>query len=439
MDENKVYPRVLVVSHNMFGYTGNMRKTLNNMFNGWDKDKIAQISFLSELPESDICDNYYRITDFDVMKSAITRKPCGRKLDNEYISKLKADLDTGSGKGSIISRIYGSINKKASFWSYLRNKAWKLCKWNSASLNEWLDEFAPECVFFASGDYSFSYIVAHTIAKIRNIPLIVYCCDDYYINAFNNRGWLAKRNRKEFMAVVNDTIAYSSAIVTICDKMTADYKKLFDEENIYTLNTNAEIILKEKQKTNRISYIGNVSLGRAEQLADIGKALHEIDAENKPDYIDVYSATTDEEKLSLLSHDNGIDFKGKLDRNGVMDTIAGSMAVIHTESFDEALVKRVMYSVSTKIPDSLASGTCIIAYGPKKVASMEYLANNDAACVINSKDELKARLKEIIENEDLRRHYEENAVKLADKNHNVDENRELLRNIIINVTGDMGS
>jgi len=49
------------------------------------------------------------------------------------------------------------------------------------------------------------------------------------------------------------------------------------------------------------------------------------------------------------------------------------MVIIHTESFSPRTQKMIQYSVSTKIADSLLNGPCLIAYGPEKLASIDYL------------------------------------------------------------------
>ena len=139
--------------------------------------------------------------------------------------------------------------------------------------------------------------------------------------------------------------------------------------------------------------------------------------ENVPRCIDVYSAESRTEILSHLTQDSGICFRGAIGAEDVKKVIGESMAVIHTESFDKSIAKSIRYSVSTKIADSLASGTPLIAYGPADVASIEYLKENDAALVITSEDELKERLKAFFEDESLRKKIRENALHLARANH----------------------
>ena len=73
--------------------------------------------------------------------------------------------------------------------------------------------------------------------------------------------------------------------------------------------------------------------------------------------------------------------------------------------------------MSTKIADLLASGTCVFAYGPFKVASMEYLAVNSAAIAVTDKKELKGKLKDALFSGEIRKKTAENAKALAELNH----------------------
>ena len=89
-----------------------------------------------------------------------------------------------------------------------------------------------------------------------------------------------------------------------------------------------------------------------------------------------------------MTLENGIRYHGPINSERVKEVMAKSRFLIHTESFADNMRHSVMYSVSTKIADSLASGTCIIAYGPKEVASMAYLAENNAAFCITDDDDI---------------------------------------------------
>ena len=169
----------------------------------------------------------------------------------------------------------------------------------------------------------------------------------------------------------------------------------------------------------------------------MGRALKALDCAGKPEYIDVYSAESRPEILADLTEENGIKFHGKIGADEVLRVMGSSLAVIHTESFDEGTRKSVAYSVSTKIADSLASGTPILAYGPKEIASIEYLNENDAAFCITDKKDLEAGLKELIENENKRKQIVANALALAKKNHDSKTNCQMIKNTLANYTSNL--
>ena len=222
------------------------------------------------------------------------------------------------------------------------------------------------------------------------------------------------------MKQVNRAVAYSSCIFTICDKMNKDYGALFSKP-CYTLHTPSSLAEPlNEEKVNKISYIGNLGYSRHLQLKSIGKALKDLKIQGAPDCIDVYSAESRPEILELMTEENGICFHGQISYDEVKKVMGESLAVIHTESFNESIASSVRYSVSTKIADSLASGTCILAYGPRDIASMSYLIDNDAAFCITDESELGGKLTELLSDSNKREKIRENALQLARKNHDSD-------------------
>lgn len=412
--------RILVVSHNVFSKTESMGKTLSGYFDCFKNADIVQFYIHPKVPtRSDICTKYFRITDIDAIKSIITRK-CGEEFsirDNDYNEN---NLITDNLK---VTKIYQKSRSRTPFTYFARNFIWSLSAWNNKKFKKWLDDFAPEAVFFASGDYAFMYKIALKIAKERKIPLYVSCMDDYYFYNKNSDKFGGKIMHKYLMKYVNKTMTYATAIFSICDKMTKDYSELFKIPT-YTLHTGTSIDkpFAKNSKSNKISYIGNLGYNRHLQLVSIGRALLKVQSDNKPSYIDVYSAEEREEVLSLLNPENGINFHGRISAEEVKKVMADSMILIHTESFDKSIRQTVAYSVSTKIADSLASGTCLMAYGPSEVASISYLKDNNAAFCIDENDDLVSKLRTIIDSEELRSMYVNNALELANKNHNMLDN-----------------
>ena len=396
--------RVLVISHNVFSNTENMGKTLVSYFKDFGQENLAQFYIHSEIPTADICNNYYRVTDKEMIKSVFGFKS-GNILKEKDIQTNRKTTRTDVGAEA---KLYRVAIKRTPLIYIMRNLWWKLGHWYNKQFKTWLNEFNPDCIFFVSGDYAFMYDVALKVAKSRNIPLYISCVDDCYLN---------NKNRSRFLG---DFQRYSSAIFCICDSMTEDYEKLFNKKCV-TIHTAASFDGRlEGEKKRKISYIGNLGYNRYLQLVDIGLALKQLGTDI--DQIDVYSPEKREEILKLMTAENGIAFHGSIPADEVKKVMAESLAVIHTESFDENIKNSVKYSVSTKIADSLMSGTCILAYGPEEVASIKYLSDNNAAYCITSKEKLSSGLSELLTNEDIRNTIVKNALELANKNHKTNNN-----------------
>ena len=53
------FPKVLVVSHNVFGLNVGMGRTLYSYFDEWPQDRLCQLFFRSEVPTTYIYKQYF--------------------------------------------------------------------------------------------------------------------------------------------------------------------------------------------------------------------------------------------------------------------------------------------------------------------------------------------------------------------------------------------
>lgn len=422
--------KVLVISHNVFSATNNMGKTLIGYFSKFNSDEITQFYIHSQVPTTNVCKRYYRITDKEAIKS-IFGVPCGRIFTSQDIQSKRVDSRTDTGVSAVL---YQKARKRTAMTYIARNTWWKLSHWNNKKIKKWIAHINPDCIFFASGDYAFMYDIARKIAESRGIPLLVSCMDDYYLYNKNSSSWLGRIQHYFFMKSVRKTMEYASKIFCICDKMSSDYSKMFHKECITIHTPSSFSCNKPSQKNNRVCYLGNLGYQRYRQLIDIGRALKGLGFETT--YIDVYSAETQKDVVDLMNKDNGIIFHGAIDAEEVAKIMRDSLAIIHTESFDEAIRKSIQYSVSTKIADSLMSGTCIFAYGPSEIASIKYLIDNDAAIFCTDKCDLEHSLKILLKDENKRKKVIHNALSLGKQNHSLDVTPITIRNELQCVCGE---
>ena len=219
--------RILVISHNVFSKTSNAGKTLLSYFNDYPKENIAQFYIHSEIPTDDsCCINYYRFTDRDALKSIFSLKEYGKILGIKNIDRERKDSRTDKGA---IQALYQFGRKRTGAIYLVRNLLWTFSRWNSPQLRKWVEDFSPDVIFFASGDYSFMYTIARKIADFANKPLAICCLDDFYIYNANNSSLVGRVEHALRMKNVRRTIERSSCIFAISDSMREEYQRLFQK------------------------------------------------------------------------------------------------------------------------------------------------------------------------------------------------------------------
>ncbi|MBP3683457.1 MAG: glycosyltransferase [Oscillospiraceae bacterium] len=413
--------KILIVSHNVLSLTSNMGRTMMSYFAGMTDVEIAQFYISSEMPvDNTICRNYYRFTDGDAICSLAPFGTYGSaaapmEAQPEYVS---ARTDSG-----LISTVYRVGAKRTALIYTARNLLWKLSRWDTAQYWRWVEDFAPDVIFFASGDYGFMYDIARKTAEYVKKPLAVACVDDYYLHNRNGNSPLGRVEHRLFLKTVHRTMARAQEIFTICQEMKREYETLF-QINCCVLHTAASVPAEAVTNicSGQIAYLGNLGLGRAENLKRIGRTLKHMGR-----YLDVYSGERDPKLWRELTVENGVRFHGAVSAVQARRILTSSLVVIHTESFEERYRKITRYSVSTKIADSLMYGPCILAYGPEGIASVDYLKAHRAAYVVSDPDGLESGLKELLSSQSLGQSIVENARILAKQNHDPQSNPEKLK------------
>lgn len=416
--------RVLIVSHNVIGGSTNLGITLANTFGAFGPEQVAQLYVRSEIPcRKDICGRYYRITDKEAMAGVFTRRVAGTEY--EPAQHLLTEGEPTAAKEDAVERI--RMLRRKPLMDMGRDLYWALSPWMGDKLKAWLKRADPDVVFYAAGDYAFSFAMAWRIAKMLDKPLVIAFYDDYFEYIKYGDTLPGRLRHAYYMRIVNRTVRDAAQIVAICDRMAEDYSRRFQKKCtvLYTPVEQGNVLPEESGKN--VVYFGTLGLGRDDQLVSIGRAVAATATQTGIDHIDVYTNERKQEALEKMTWENGIVLHPAVAREEVKRLLCHSMVVIHTESFDPDIRKRVRYSISTKIPEALAYGPCLLAYGPAEAASISYLEQNRAAWVITRQEELQRGILELLTNPNMRQHTVCRARQLARENHNAAINTERLK------------
>lgn len=419
-------PKILVVSHNCFSEITANGRTLSTFFRHWDISNVAQFFVNNEMPYSSVCNSFYRITDKDLIVAIAKTKQAGKQLDNINFAN---ESNPKKNKESFLNKLKNLKKLFPSLLYMLRNILWSTKKWDNNNLNNWIDTFQPDLILLQPGDYSFIYKMARVIAKRKEIPLIIYNSEDYYLKDKFSISPFFYMQRYFYKKEVKKTFNASELIIYSNDLLEKNLQKYFQSRSAVILSS-SEIKLSNALSNNetlRFVYAGNLGHERWKSLVKIGKAAKVI---NKELVIEVYSGFLPKEAKKHFTIENGIDFKGAVSYSKVLEVINESDIVIHAEGFSDFVKWDIRHGFSTKIADLLSSGKCFLMFGPKEVACVDYLIKNEAAWVATSENELQEILSKIINSDKERRRYLENARKLVDERHNIDKNSNMFENLI---------
>ena len=393
--------KVLVISNGCFSLTDSNGRTLAKLFSGYDPQKLAHLHTYGT-PDFNVCSNYYKISDKDALKSFLTRKPCGGVVVNDH-KQTEAAPAVG----------YARKGKKTPFKMLLRELAWKYSRCRSGAFVEWLKAFSPEEILLFAGDGAFLMDLASFVAKEFNIPVTIYSTEDYCFKDYNyvtKRKSLFysifKRNLDKAYLNVEQyvkqgffntdllTEMYASRFSFPCSCMYArsdmEFKPRYAPADMTSVN---------------VAYLGNLGLNRHIPLCELADALAKIAPGAR---LNVYGSAKPDVEKALKDNPN-VDFKGFVDYEQVVSIIHNSDLLVHTEYYDDYNLLDLKVAFSTKIPDSISSGTPLLLYANESLACTDFVIKNQCAFVATSKNELEEVLEKALSSEEERRRIIDNA------------------------------
>ena len=381
-------PRVLLVSHNVLGGSTAMGKTMASLLANAPAYHLAQVYFHSEVPTSDACSTYFRITDVDVLHSIFGRGRAGHEV--AAAERRMGEVRSRTDKGAL-AHVYQLGRRRTPLTYAARGALWRMGHIDEEALLRWARAFAPDVILFAAGDYAFAYDVVTLLTEQLALPVVLWCMDDYYLG-HSVRGV----GRRMLMGSLFSLKPRVASVIVISEKMQRDYGALFDVPiRVVRIGANEPAGRLPWDERSGICYVGGLGVGRLDVLLAVGKALARAGVPGC-EMLRVYTGDENPRTLERLRAAEGIEFLGALDRAGVERVQASTRFLLLVESSEPAFEERTRYSCSTKIGEYLASGACVVCVGPPDIASVEYLRENGAALVADDPAEVPALVRDTL-------------------------------------------
>jgi glycosyltransferase involved in cell wall biosynthesis len=392
-------PRVLIVAVNPLSETSNNGKTYASFFQGYPAERIAQLYFHRELPDSNVTKRYYRVSDEDVLRF-LTRRT--RVLGAPVSSTTTADqFLSPSATRTLASSQLIRLARNALLGAVLGL--------GYPDIKKWLRDFDPQVIFFSGGNATQLYPLVTRISDDFDAPVFNYITDDYVLPrraGTPTEKFARARVRKHFLRMCTR----SSRVLTIGQKMSDVYREQFGIASAPLMNL---VELPQAQEEPRgpagrpiiLTYAGGLHLNRWQTLSKIGAALDRIEDAYGPAELHIYTATDlDSSMESSLRSSRRVIVHNAVAASELPAVFAAADLLVHVESFEHRDRAATYLSVSTKIPEYLAAGRAVLAVGPADLASIEYLDRSGAAYVTPSlaDDELDRVLGQAVSDHETR-------------------------------------
>ena len=424
-----MHPRLLIVGTVPYNKQSTSR-AFDAYFHYWEKENIAQIFSNARTPCKGHCGTLYQITDHQMLKRWIHRvKETGIVYDYDDLpdewegNELEIDSNP-------VKKAYSIGSRHTAVTHLIRGLLWRKKFWCTPKLNQWLDEFRPECVFLAFSDDYFIPQIAYYVAKRYDVPIVSCIGDDYYFNKRFSLNPFYQLYKETYKKLIRKVLSYRGSAIYISDKIRDKYNKEFglDGETVYLASTIERKPFKPIDvSTPVITYFGNIRMGRNYSLSEIADALGEINDKYR---LEVYSGENDSKFYGIIDSNPHAIWGGKLPYDIVKEKMQNSDITVVVEGFAAADVEKSRYSLSTKAADALASGAAILTYGSAECGIVEYMQSTKASMVCTEKHALKEKIYILMYDQKLQEQYYRQQIIMTEEHHNLNSSCRISEEII---------
>ena len=408
--------KILVLSSTPWSNDNSFGNSFSNIFEGIEDIEVANIACRPGKPTSYLVKRYFQITEKSLIKNIINKSvPTGKEIE---IDCKECD---SSFSENIKARDFGRKNRwQILFWA--RDLIWKIGKWKSQALIDFIDDFKPDIIFQPVYYSTYLNDISYFIKKYANVPMVGYISDDNYtLKQFSLSPlyWIDRIIKRK---KVKKTIEQCELLYVISDVQKQEYEKIFTPPcKILTkcadFSETRKPDFKEPDEILKMVYAGNISQGRYDILAELAKATEKLNKNGKCFQLDIYTLTPLKTKQMRTLSTDSVHLHPAVSYSEIREIQKNSDILIHAEGFSLKEKLAVHQSFSTKIVDYLETNRCIFAIGDDYCASIQYFIDNECGAVATKREDIEKELLKLHNNRNLLRYYADKGWESGKKNH----------------------
>ena len=439
LTEKKGNINVLVISKSSWNQNSAFGNTLSNFFGDSPNLSFYNVYLRNQIPENDICIDYFNISNEQIVKNAIFPWKIGNYLNTSYLNNKREERQIS--KFAKMETKITNFSKKHlfSFLRLIEEIIWVFGGWKNKKFRKYLISRNIDVIFASATDPIYLQSVVSYCQHITKAKLVLFFADDTY--TYKGKSPFSLIYQSFIRKTLRKTVESSSIIYGASQKLCDEYKKNFNRDIIplykgCLLNDNIEVN-KSYSYPLKIVYAGNLLYGRDDILTKLANEIMKINQSIEKINLEIYTTTNIDEKVKRnLNIDRTSRIMGFLPYEEIKKVLNNADIVLHVESFKPNQVKKTRLSFSTKIIDCMQSGSCMMAIGPHSIASIEYLLGIDAVISITDPSKIGHELEKIVSNPDSLKLKSEKLAKFARENHDIKDVRYKLEQDFLEIIGN---
>lgn len=361
------FPRVLIVGAGVMGAPTGMGITLANLFQMWPSECVAQVHTSPSL------DNHQLLTTYHYGEDQVRGAGAIRSLLDRSRSNPPGRQPAESG--------WPAVTPPRSGWK----TAWmdQLPLRKPDSLVEFVRSVRPDVVYSPLGSARIARL-AVMCAEIVRAPIVPHFMDEWLHQL--TQGAAASIPRRTMQRRIESIVRSSPRGLAISDEMATKYSERYSVhfDRLSNFVDVRPFVAAPDAAPSSIGYVGGLHLDRWTSLLDVARQV-----EVCPREVQLHAYVPSGDLTAFGHHFKSLgrtSFHPPVTASAVPQLLQQFHALVHVEAVTPAARAYVQLSLSTKIPQYLASGRPVVAYGPQEVASMSHLRRSGAAINVDAGD-----------------------------------------------------
>ncbi len=272
------------------------------------------------------------------------------------------------------------------------------------------------------------------LAKTLKLPIVYHGMDDWKSTAYCSAKWVRPIQRlleQRFRRMHR----FSKQNLAICEKMAKHYEAQYGIPYSYACNCILEYLddryRPDPGKPMKIVFSGGLHLHRGEVLQEIAALLEELNRGGRSMEMEILCPA-----VQLDFYADAVDryphtvwrTYGYPQEDKIRDLSSADVLLL-AESPREQEVRYAKYSFSTKVPEYLAIGRCVLAYGSSEQASIQFVADTGCGPVAHDMQTLREVLIDLCDHPEKRIAYAETAARVGKEQFSREEIQRRIRGV----------